>query len=855
MPRQLGEAFVRVRPDASGFGADLSDQTTPELAASGKASGEAYAGGVQKSGIASKLGKVAKVAGVALGGAAIYGAVAFTKNAVGLEQAFGKTMNMFQANSGATGKQMRQMSALALQMGKDTVFSASDAADAMLELAKNGMTPATIQAGALKQALTLAAAGGVGMEEAATVMGNALNAFGLKGKQAVQVSAALAGAANASSASIQSLSYGLQSAATSAHGVGFSIQETTGILAAFENAGIKGQDAGTSLKTMLQRLQPTTKSASLAMEHLGLFSKKTGSAFVNTNGTFKSATQIAGILQKHLGGLSDAQRQAALTTIFGSDATRAASILTNEGAKGLRKYIKATSDQKAAEKQAAAAMKGTAGAIEQRRGSVETLGLAFGQAIKPITIFVNKMIAGVANKAVPVVQLLGQKLREFIKNAGGMNAIMGHLNVGEVFGKIKSAISGISFDQIAQSMSSAGDGASKLGDAIGQIDWAKVKAAFGQGVSNSISVLSVVVAFLAKHLDTLAKILPELVVAFAAFRVAQAAANVASLAELPIRTAQILSNFALARAMKANTAQLAIQTGTQDASTAATKGGVVATIASRVASLAAAAASKAWAAGQWVLNAALSANPIGIVVVAIAGLVAGLIIAYKKSETFRSICQKAFQAVAAAGRWMWNNVLQPVFKFLVDAIAFVMKMWAKMLGALGHIPGFGWAKDASKVMYDAAQKASNLGDNIKKIPNHANVTIVDNVSARIAATQSYIDMMRRLDGSVSRTYIEQIRTKGPVAGGGHPVPAFASGMGRVTRPTLAVVGDAPEPENILRDSQLRELMRQAAGTGSATGATTVNIYDVDNQLIGTMRGEIVRDRRHAGVRERQRVGS
>jgi TP901 family phage tail tape measure protein len=146
-------------------------------------------------------------------------------------------------------------------MGADTVFSANDAAGAMLELAKNGISPAVIQAGALKSALTLAAAGGVSMEEAATTMGNAINAFGLKGSQSASVAAALAGAANASSASISSLSQGLAQSATAAHQAGLSIQETTAALAAFANAGIQGSDAGTSLKTFLQRLVPQTKKA------------------------------------------------------------------------------------------------------------------------------------------------------------------------------------------------------------------------------------------------------------------------------------------------------------------------------------------------------------------------------------------------------------------------------------------------------------------------------------------------------------------------------------------------------------------------------------------------------------------
>lgn len=75
---------------------------------------------------------------------------------------------------------------------------------------------------------------------------------------------------------------------------------------------------------------------------------------------------------------------------------------------------------------------------------------------------------------------------------------------------------------------------------------------------------------------------------------------------------------------------------------------------------------RAWAAAQAMLNVVMTANPIGLVIVAIAALAAGLYVAYQKSETFREIVDKAFRAVAAAGSWMWDNVLKPVFGFMLD---------------------------------------------------------------------------------------------------------------------------------------------------------------------------------------------
>jgi hypothetical protein len=107
------------------------------------------------------------------------------------------------------------------------------------------------------------------------------------------------------------------------------------------------------------------------------------SAFTNAKGNFEKLGTISGALQKHLATLNDTQRQQALTTIFGSDASRAAAILMKTGKTGIDKYTKATSNQSAAQKVANARMKGTAGAIEQLKGSVETVLLRFGQAIAP----------------------------------------------------------------------------------------------------------------------------------------------------------------------------------------------------------------------------------------------------------------------------------------------------------------------------------------------------------------------------------------------------------------------------------------------------------------------------------------
>lgn len=389
MTENVGYATLSIIPSAKGFATALNSQTAATLASAGKAGGakaSAGFGGALTGGLTKLAAPLAAAVGTAAAGS-------WLKGAVGLEASFSKTMNQMAAVAGVPAKGIKSLSALAMKMGADTTFSAGEAADAMLELAKGGMTAAQIKAGGLKGTLTLAAAGGTDLATAATIASNALNTFGLKGKDVGLVAAALAGGANASSASVESLGEALSQVGPGAKNAGLSLQQTVGVLSAFDAAGIKGSDAGTSLKTMLTRLVPQTTAAKNAMAQLHL-------NFVNADGSFKSISQVAGELHDKLGGLSAAQKTTALNTIFGSDASRAASVLMNEGAKGVDKYVKATKDKNAAEKVAKASMSGTSGALEQMRGAFETLQLQVGQLLAPV---VTRFAGTMTNLVIPAL--------------------------------------------------------------------------------------------------------------------------------------------------------------------------------------------------------------------------------------------------------------------------------------------------------------------------------------------------------------------------------------------------------------------------------------------------------------------
>jgi hypothetical protein len=151
------------------------------------------------------------------------------------------------------------------------------------------------------------------------------------------------------------------------------------------------------------------------------------------------------------------------------------------------------------------------------------------------------------------------------------------------------------------------------------------------------------------------------------------------------------------------------------------------------------AVTKAFAAVQLIMNAALAANPIGLIVLALIGLGAALVIAYKKSETFRDIVQGALAGVQAAFRFMWNEVCQPILKFFVNALADAMDMVGNLFDALGKVPGFGWAKKLGEDMHAAAGRTRELADGIRDIPDKdVHVNIIVNTSA-INKAQAQLD--------------------------------------------------------------------------------------------------------------------
>lgn len=311
---------------------------------------------------------------MASAGAIIAGGLALAVNSAA---DFEKQLSGIESVSGATGDQMEQIRNKALQLGKDTVFSASESANAIEELVKAGVSVQGVMNGAADATVALAAAGGVSMPEAATIASNAMNQFGLAAKQLPGVADAIAGAANASAIDVSDFGYSLGQVGAVAHLAGVDFNDTATAIALMGNAGIRGSDAGTSLKSMFQRLQPTTAKQAATMKELGIITADGSNKFYDAQGNMKSLADVAQVLQGSLKGMTKQQKQATLNTLFGSDAIRAAAIVSDAGSKGFDKMAKSMGKVTAADV-AAKRMDNLKGSIEQLKGSLETLMIQIG---------------------------------------------------------------------------------------------------------------------------------------------------------------------------------------------------------------------------------------------------------------------------------------------------------------------------------------------------------------------------------------------------------------------------------------------------------------------------------------------
>lgn len=285
---------------------------------------------------------------------------------------FEQAMSSVQAATHETTANMALLEQAALDAGASTAFSATEAAAGIENLAKAGVSTEDIINGGLAGALDLAAAGSLDVASAAEFTATALTQFKLAGEDATHVADLLAAGAGKAQGEVADMANALNYVGVPAANLGVTIEETAGAIALLASNGIIGEQAGTSLRGMLASLTSPSKVAAKEMDKLGI-------SVFDAKGQFVGFEGIAAQLQGRLGGLSDAERSAALGRIFGNEQLQAANVLYREGAGGVQEWTAAVDDSGYAAETAAIQMDNLKGKWEEFTGALETSMIQQGE--------------------------------------------------------------------------------------------------------------------------------------------------------------------------------------------------------------------------------------------------------------------------------------------------------------------------------------------------------------------------------------------------------------------------------------------------------------------------------------------
>jgi len=323
----------------------------------------------------------AATGGIALATAAIGGmAISGVKAAADLEQQVADIRSVF---SGAK-PDIEDVKNLILELGinPNLKVTGQEAAAVLEMLARNGLTWTEIMGGAAEASITLANATGADFGTAANIATDAMAIFGIEAENMTKAVDGITSVTVNSKFSINDYALALAQGGGVAQTVGVSFDDFNASIAAISPLFASGSDAGTSFKTFLQRLIPQSDSAAAAMHNLGIITEDGSNQFFDANGNMKSMAEIAGILQQATAGLSDEQKNNALSTIFGADAMRAAAGMASFSETEFANLQATMADTSAAES-VALRMDTLKGTMEILSGVMEAMRTKIGDALLP----------------------------------------------------------------------------------------------------------------------------------------------------------------------------------------------------------------------------------------------------------------------------------------------------------------------------------------------------------------------------------------------------------------------------------------------------------------------------------------
>jgi len=300
---------------------------------------------------------------------------------------FESTLLSIRASTGATVGEIDKIKASAMQMSQALGVGPTEAAQGMLALLKAGMPLEEVLNGGAIAAAQFAKVGELDITTAAETMKDAMNVFGVSGENAANT---LSAAADASSTSIEQIVQAFAQSSAQAQLSNQSITDLSAALAIMANAGVKGSDAGTSVKTMLQRLSAPADDAAKALGDIGLSTN----SFRDADGKMKPMVEIIGTLNQAMGGLGQAAKDDVFRRIFGADAIRAASILATSGVDGFNGMRDAMASALPVGEKYKLLMSGLAGSAGRALAALQRLAIAVSDAVAPALARAVPFISG-----------------------------------------------------------------------------------------------------------------------------------------------------------------------------------------------------------------------------------------------------------------------------------------------------------------------------------------------------------------------------------------------------------------------------------------------------------------------------
>lgn len=343
---------------------------------------------------------------------------------------FEKGMSQVKAISGATGKDFDALREKAIELGADTAFSANTVAEAMSEMAKAGWSSQQIIDG-MSGVLDAAAASGEGLGIVSTIIADAITGFGLEAKDSARIADLLTQAANSGTIGITDLGESFKYIAPVASSMGLSVEDITTALSGMSMAGIKGSQAGTSLRTMLTRMIKPTDAVASAMDELGI-------VLTNSDGSFKSLDTIVAEMRSDFSGLTDEQKAYYAATLAGQEGMSGLLSLLNLTQEEYDAIAESMDNASGVAAETAAVMQDNLQSkVEQLGGSLESLAIKLGDHVIPHLQTFVVWLTSVVDK----FAALNPETQSAILKFAGIAAIIGPVLVA--FGKLSAGIGGL----------------------------------------------------------------------------------------------------------------------------------------------------------------------------------------------------------------------------------------------------------------------------------------------------------------------------------------------------------------------------------------------------------------------------